>query len=182
MCATFTPTRLHWFALHVRSNHEWRVADSLQTKGFEKFLPVYRVRRRWSDRMRDVDQPWFRGYVFSRFVVERRLPVLTIPGVIDIVGNGRTPTPVDDSEIEGLQRVARGMLAAEPWPYLRVGEAVRVDRGPLAGLEGRLTTIRKPARLVLTVSLLQRAVAVEIDEQCVTPITQSWPHRLGASS
>lgn len=180
MYGTQQSSRSRWFAVRVRSNHEWKVADSLRTKGFEEFLPVYRVRKRWSDRMRDVELPLFSGYVFSRFLVERRLPILTIPGVIDIVGSGRMPVPVDDAEIEALQRVATE--TTEPWPYVRVGDAVRVDRGPLAGLEGRLTAMRNPARLVLTVTLLQRAIAVEIDESCLTPIANTWPGTLRASS
>lgn len=170
-----SPVPLRWYALRVRSNHEWKVTDSLRTKGFEHLLPVYRIRRRWSDRMREVEQPLFAGYVFSRFLVDHRQPILTIPGVIEVVGSGRHPVPIDDGEMQALERMTTAMLAAEPWPYLRVGDAVRVDRGPLAGLDGRLTAFRKPARLVLSVTLLQRAVAVEIDEHWVTPIRSSWP-------
>jgi transcription antitermination factor NusG len=159
-----------WFALRVRSNHERLVADAVRGKGFEEFLPVYRCRRRWSDRMRDVELPLFRGYVFSRFEVDRRLPILTIPGVVGIAGCGRTPIAIDDGEIEALQRVVDSRLEAEPHPYLRVGQHVRIDRGPLTGLEGVLSSVKKSHRLVVAVTLLQRAVAVEIEERWVTPL------------
>jgi len=162
----------HWFALRVRSNQERKVALSLATKDIEHLLPLSRQRRRWSDRMRDIEVPLFKGYVFSRFCVERRLPILQTPGVVDIVGHGKMPVPVDDPEMEAIQQIAASSETAEPWPYLRVGTLVRVDRGPLEGLEGRLVAIKKPARLVVSVTLLQRAVAVEIEEYWVTPIAE----------
>lgn len=168
-------TTHNWFALRVRSNYERKVADALKGKGYEEFLPVYRQRRRWSDRMREVELPLFKGYVFSRFEVERRLPILTIPGVVGIAGSGHTPLPVDTLEIEALQRVVRLSLGAEPCPYLELGQRVYIDRGPLAGLEGVLTSIKRPCRLVLAVTLLQRAVSVEIDERWVSPLDEHSP-------
>jgi transcription antitermination factor NusG len=162
--------RAEWFALRVRSNYEKKVADALRGKGYEEFLPVYRQRRRWSDRVREVELPLFKGYVFSRFDVDKRLPILTIPGVVSIAGCGRAPLAIDSAEIASLQHMVRLNLEAEPWPYLHVGQQVSIDRGPLAGLQGVLTAIKKPCRLVLAVSLLQRAVAVEIDEQWVSPL------------
>lgn len=164
-----------WFALRVRSNYERKVAEALRGKGYEEFLPVYRQRKRWSDRMRDVELPLFKGYVFSRFNVEKRLPILTIPGVVGIAGSGRMPLPIELHEIEALQRVAQLNLDAEPCPYLRVGQRVTIDRGPLAGLDGVLTSIKKPYRLVLAVTLLQRAVSIEIDEQWVSPLDHDLP-------
>ncbi|MFN8062111.1 MAG: UpxY family transcription antiterminator [Vicinamibacterales bacterium] len=159
-----------WFAVRVRSNFERIVADALQGKGYERFLPAYRCKRRWSDRIREVDLPLFPGYVFARFAVEKRLPILMTTGVIEVVGYGKTPVPVDPAEIEALQRVVEARLGAEPCPYLRVGQRVRVDRGALAGVEGVLTSIKKSQRLVLAVTLLQRAVAVEIDESSVAAL------------
>jgi transcriptional antiterminator NusG len=162
--------RVEWYAVRVRSNYEKRVADALQGKDIEQFVPMYRRRVRWSDRMRERESPLFAGYVFAHFDVERRLPVLQLSGVVSIVGCGKTPQPIDHGEIDALRLVAATALSAEPWPYLRVGDAVRVDRGPLAGLEGRLVSVRKSKRLIVAVSLLQRAVAVEIEEHWVTPV------------
>jgi transcription antitermination factor NusG len=168
-----------WFAVRVRSNHERKVASSLEHRGIESFLPLYRKRCRWSDRMREVDYPLFTGYVFSRFAVERRLPVLQVPGVVSIVGRGREPVPVDAGEMQALRLLVASIQAAEPFPYLRIGDRVRVDRGPLKGLEGQLVASRRGSRFVVSVSLLQRAVAVEIDERWVTPMAGAAPSACG---
>jgi transcription antitermination factor NusG len=164
-----TADRLQWFALRVRPRAEKIVAQALRAKGFEEFLPLRRHRRAWSDRVVELQVPLFPGYVFSRFDVERRLPLLTTPGVISVVGTARRPDPVEDSEIHALQVLVRSQLQIDPWPYLHIGHKVRVLRGPLAGAEGILTAVRSPRRLVVSVTLLQRSVAVEIGEDSVWP-------------
>jgi transcription antitermination factor NusG len=123
---------LSWYAIHVQSKFEQLAATTLRGKGYQEFLPLYRARRRWSDRVKQLDLPLFPGYFFCRFDVCRRLPILTTPGVVSIVGAGKTPVPVPDDEIAAVQAVVRSGLAALPWPYLTVGSRVWIERGPLA--------------------------------------------------
>jgi transcription antitermination factor NusG len=132
-------------------------------KGFEAYLPMYRSRRRWSDRVKQVDLPLFPGYLFCRFQPSDRLAVLTTPAVIGIVGAGKTPIAVDNDEINAIRAILHSGLAAQPWPFLSVGARVYVEAGPLAGVEGIITNTDKIHRLIVSVSLLQRSVAVEID-------------------
>jgi transcription antitermination factor NusG len=159
-----------WFAVQTKPRHEKVTAWALHNKGYEEFLPLYRSRRRWSDRIKELDIPLFSGYVFCRFDPESRLPILTTPGVISIVGMGKTPAPVTEAEIGALQAVVQSGLKAEPWPFLKVGQAVRIDWGPLAGLEGILLALKNRQRLVVSVTLLQRSVAVEIEGAWVSPL------------
>lgn len=146
------------------------MSASVVAKGYEALLPLYRSRRRWSDRIKELDLPLFDGYVFCRLNPEHRLPVLTIPGVLHFVGTGKAPIAVPDAEIAALQAVMRSGAAAEPWPHLRVGQRIRIDRGPLRNLEGILVEVKGRSRLVVSVSLLQRSVAVEVDRDWVDPI------------
>src|SRR5215510_15621908 len=111
-----------WYALRIRARHEKLIAGALWGKGYEVFLPLYRSRRRWSDRVKELDAPLFPGYLFCRFDVLRRLPILTTPGVIQVVGIGKKIVPVDDAEITAIQSIITSQLAAEPWPYLCVGQ------------------------------------------------------------
>jgi len=161
---------LRWYAVRVRSNREWTVAAAARGKGIEEFVPRYRVRRQWSDRVREVELPLFAGYVFCRLDVRQRLPVLTIPGVVGFVGTREGPLPVEEEEIAALQRVASSGAPAAPWPYLQVGQRVRITRGPLRGLEGLLAVVKSDYRLVVSVTLLQRSVAVEVDRDAIVPI------------
>ncbi len=156
-----------WFALFVRVNYETRVAEALRGKGYEEFLPVYRSKRRWSDRVKEIESPLFPGYVFCRLDLNRRLPVLATPGVNLIVGNGRVPVPVQSQEIENLKLVVLSRLEAEPYPYLTIGQRIRIQEGSLQGMEGIVIGNKKPCRLVVSVTLLQRSVAVEVDERWV---------------
>ena len=169
-----------WFALVVRSQHEKMVSAALQDKGYEEFLPVYTSKRRWSDRMKELTLPLFPGYLFCRFDLNHRLPILVTPGVLQVVGAGKIPLPVEESEIAALRSIVDSGLQAEPWPYLRVGQRVRIERGSLEGVEGILISVKKPFRLVVSVTLLQRSVAVEIDQDWVSPIEQQ-PLRLVAA-
>jgi transcription antitermination factor NusG len=120
--------------------------------------------------VKQLDLPLFPGYLFCRFDVCDRLPILSTPGVIDIAGAGKTAVPVADEEIEAIRAILRSGLAAQPWPFLRVGSRVYVERGPLAGVEGIITNTDKVYCLVVSVSLLQRSVGVEIDREWVRPI------------
>jgi len=162
--------RLPWFALQVRSRHEAYVADCLQGKGYEWFLPQYKCRKRWSDRIREVETPLFPGYLFCRFDPQNRLPILKTPGVMQIMGCHRSPLPVDDSEISAIQTLVASGIPNGPWPFLHTGDAVQIQCGPLRGLQGILVGFKGNYRLILSVTLLQRSVAVEIDSGLVTSV------------
>jgi transcription antitermination factor NusG len=161
---------MKWFALRVKSHFENTVGTIARYKGFEEFVPVYRRRHRWSDRFKDVDLPLFPGYVFCRIDPQVRMPILTIPGALHFVGIGKVPVPIDDSEIRAIQSAVRSGLVTEPWEYMKVGQLVRLEEGPLTGLEGILIETKKQYRIVVSVTMLQRSVAVEIERHWVTPI------------
>ena len=167
---------LPWYALQIRPRYEKAIASTLLSKGYEGFLPLYTQRSRWSDRIKEVQLPLFSGYLFCRFDVNKRLPILVTPGVIRVVGIGRTPYPVDEHEIQALQAIVISDLQAQPWSYMNVGQKVRIERGVLAGVEGILTGIKGSSKLVVSVSLLKRSVAVEIDESWVGPIGRTHAH------
>jgi transcription antitermination factor NusG len=159
-----------WFAVQVRATHETRVATMLDEKGCERFLPMFRTRRRWSDRIKEVDRPIFPGYIFCRFALSARVPILKTPSVIRIVGIGRVPVPIDPTEIEGIQLAIKSGLPMSPHPYFRTGQRVRITGGALDGVEGQILNFRSRDRLLLSISLLQRSVAVEIDSAWIVPI------------
>jgi transcription antitermination factor NusG len=159
-----------WFALQVRACCEKAVATLLDEKGYELFLPLYKSRRRWSDRIKKVELPLFPGYLFCRFDIQNRLPILKTPGVFQVVGIGKAPIPIDQAEISAIQTLVRSGLPSQPWPFLRVGERARINYGALCGLEGILLNFKERDRLVLSATLLQRSVAVEIDAAWVCPI------------
>ena len=156
-----------WFAVTVKPQHEKTAAHSLQLKGLEDFVPLYRDRRRWSDRVKELELPLFPGYVFCRFTLLQRSAVLATPGVRSIVGFGKTPAVVPQAEIEAIQAMVASGLPARPWPFLQVGQRVRIERGPLSGLEGILVQLKDAWRVVVSVPLLQRSVAVDIDRDVV---------------
>jgi transcription antitermination factor NusG len=167
-------TAQQWFALQTRMRYEEFVAKQLRGRGFEPFVPMYTSWRRWSDRTKEVSSPLFPGYVFCRFNPLNRLPILTAAGVIQVVGTGRNPTPIEDDEIAAIRRADCASLPKQPWPYLEIGEKVKVVFGPLAGLEGILTDHKGFHRLILSVSLLQRSVAVTLDRTWVLPASPQY--------
>lgn len=162
-----------WFALQVRSRYENIVTAHLGGKGYEWFLPLYKCRRRWSDRFKEIECPLFPGYIFCRLNPLNRLPILTTPGVVLIAGVGRTPVPIDEPEIAAIRAAVNSGLPSQPWPLLQIGQRVRIEYGPLCGLEGILLDFRGHHRLVLSVTLLQRSIAVQVEDAWVTPIPQS---------
>jgi transcription antitermination factor NusG len=161
-----------WYALRAKSRYENTVASHLYARGYESFLPLYKCRRRWSDRFKEIELPLFPGYVFCKFNLLDRLPVLSVPGVVHVVGVGRTPVPIDETEIAAIQATVKSGLPSQPWPFLRIGHRVRIEHGPLCGIEGILLGFRGHQRLVLSVTLLQRSVAVQVDEAWVRPMLQ----------
>jgi len=167
------PDGLLWFAIQVKSTHEKRVTSLLQYQTYECFLPLYTSRRRWSDRIKRVELPLFPGYVFTRFTAVDRIPILKTPSVISIVGIGAIPTPIDESEIAAIQRAVASGFGLSPHPFLQIGQRVRINGGSLCGLEGIIADVRKRDRLILSVTMLQRSIAVEIDSAWATPIHTS---------
>jgi transcription antitermination factor NusG len=161
----------NWFALRVRPKHEKTVATNLSMLGFEEYVPLHRVRRRWSDRVKVLDTPLFPGYIFCRFSYSDRLRVLNSPGVESVVGFGKTDALVEDSEIAALRiLVATGKPLAH-LPFLRIGQSVRIERGPLAGIRGVVLRDETAWRVVVSVEALDRSIAVEIDRE----VLQLWP-------
>lgn len=159
-----------WYAIKVRTRGESLVSTLLQRKDYEIFLPTYQESRKYSDRIKKVDTPLFPGYLFCRLDVSQRLPVLTTPGVDYILGNNGEPEPLPELEIEAIQRVVHSGATARPWPFLKTGSRVRVEHGAFTGVEGILLTERGTDRLVLSISLLQRSVSVEIDRMWIRPL------------
>lgn len=166
-----------WYALQVWSRKESFVSLHLQGLGYECFLPTYKCQRKWSDRMKELEQPLFPGYLFSRFDFQSRRSLVMAPGVIQIIGNGTTPLPVADAEIERIQIAVASEAPRQPWPYIEVGERVRVNHGSLRGLEGILINFKGSHRVAVSVSLLQRSVAVEVDLAWVSAVEKE--QRLG---
>lgn len=149
--------------------HEKSVSQLLRSRDFEEFVPLYTARHRWADRYKNVQLPLFAGYAFCRFDIDRRGQVLQTPGVVDIVRCGKALSEIPVAEIEALQKLMQSGLMCQPWPYLEVGERVQICDGPLTGLTGLVAEIRKTARLVLSVTLLQRSVMVDLDRDWVRP-------------
>ena len=164
------PAAVSWFALQVRGRQEFNISENLGSNGYEWFLPLYKSSKRWSDRIKQVDSPLFPGYVFCRFNPMDRLPILKIPGVIQIVGFNRQLVAVDEDEIRAIQALVASGVPNHPCPYLEVGDKVRIESGPLRGLEGLLVEFQGNHQLVLSVTLLQRSVAVKIDSASVTSV------------
>jgi transcription antitermination factor NusG len=162
-----------WFALQVRARWESSASLLLTGKGYQTLLPTYKTKKRWNGRFREIQTPLFPGYVFCQFDSQKRLPVLVTPGVIAVVSRGRVPLPVEDHEIASIQTIVTSGLRAEPHPYLEIGQRVRIESDSLAGLEGILVSFKGNQRIVVSVSLLRRSVALEIDQTCVRPVGPS---------
>ncbi len=154
---------LPWYALHTCANHEKVVARQLELRSFESFLPLYEKMSRWKDRHVRVQLPLFSGYVFVRMALSEKLRVLQIPGVVRLVGFNGQAAPIDSDEIQALQRGLDQGRFAEPCPYLAVGRRVRIKSGPLQGLEGVLVRKKTICRFVLSLHLIQRSMAVEVN-------------------
>lgn len=166
-----------WFAVQVRTRRELGISQQLRSLGYEWFLPLHSCKKRWSDRIKTAQLPLFPGYIFCRFDPLNRLSILKIPGVVQVVGFNRKPVPVDQDEIRAIQVLVASGLPHKPWPYLKVGDRVRIEAGPLRGLEGLLAEFQGNRQLVLCVTLLQRSVAVKIDSTSVTLLRQATESR-----
>jgi len=164
-----------WCAIYTRHQHEKAIAQILSAKGLEVFLPLYNATRRWKDRTMHLSLPLFPCYLFLRGMKERRLEVVTTPGIVSILSvNGEVAT-IAESEIESVRRAVEWGNRVEPHPFLRCGDRVRVICGPLQGLEGILVRKKNLYRLVLSVEILERSAAVEVDVSAVERVGSS-PH------
>jgi transcription antitermination factor NusG len=159
-----------WFAVVIKPHHEQTVRQALLEKGLESFAPTYTAVQRWSDRLQRLQLPLFPGYVFCRFARNNRVPVLRTPGVRSIVSFGSEMMPVPEQEIERIRWMVSAAPAVEPWPFLRAGQRVRVQHGPLAGIEGILAEVRNTTRLVVSLEMLQRSVAVQLNRDEIRPL------------
>ena len=159
-----------WYALFVRSRHEKTVENSLRSKRYNVFSPSYRTKRRRVDRIAEIEVALFPGYVFCQFDPSKRLPILMTPGVVGVVGRGNRPEPVDDTEIASIRTVALAGRSVQPWPFLRLGQRIRMQSGPLTGVEGIFLRVEDEDHLVVSVTLLQRAVSVVIERDSVSPV------------
>ncbi|HYT19818.1 MAG TPA: UpxY family transcription antiterminator [Candidatus Polarisedimenticolia bacterium] len=160
----------HWYAAYTCANHEKRVAAELQARAVEQFLPLYSSVRRWKDRRVNLELPLFPGYVFVRLALRDRLRVLQIPSVVRLVGFNGLPTALPDTEMEVLRSGLSERLRAEPHPFLTVGRRVRIKSGPFAGLEGILKRKKSNLRVVISLEIIQRSVAVDVDAADVLPL------------
>jgi len=172
----------NWFVLTAKHQHEPTVARLLGAKGFEVFQPTYAEVRRWKDRNKTIELPLFPGYVFFCGGLERRVEVLATPGVFSVVSFGNDAAEIGAEEIDAIRRACDSRLAVRPHPFLTVGDRVSVTTGPLAGVSGILLKHKDACRLVLSIELLGRSAAVEIDAANVERIAgpqqrlgyQSW--------
>ena len=161
-----------WYVAQTCSRHEKRIADQLQRRGIEHFLPLYEKVSKWKDRSARVQLPLFAGYIFLHIPFRERLRALEVSGVVRLVAFGPTPVPVPDNEIEALRNGLDNHLRVEPHPFLTVGRRVRVNSGPLAGLQGILLRRKGALRFVLSLEMIQRSVIADMDIADIEPILQ----------
>ena len=159
--------RNSWYALYTRHQHEKTVHQVLTGKGFESFLPLYTTAHQWKDRVKRVSLPLFPCYVFVRGPLVHWLPILSTPGVHSVVGCAGQPASISSNEIDAIRTVIESPMSVEPHPFLKCGDRVRVTAGPLRGLEGLLVRKKNWCKLLLSIEMLQRSVAVEVDASMV---------------
>ncbi|MCL6582813.1 MAG: UpxY family transcription antiterminator [bacterium] len=168
-----SPAEEHWYAVHTRSRHEQAVYERLKNKSIYAFLPKIEVWSARKDRQKRIQVPMFRGYLFIRANLENRLwlTVLQTPGVARIISSNGKPVPIPENQIASIQTILENDTVVTPYPYLNVGERVRIVAGPLRGVEGILLRFKpNKQRLILSVDLLQQSVCVELNTIEVEPI------------
>ena len=162
--------QVQWYAAYTRSRHEKVVAETLEKRAVEHFLPLYETVRQWKNGRFKVQLPLFPGYLFVRIALSDRLRVLQVPGVVRLVGFNGVPAPLPQAEVEIIRSALRRGIEAEPHPYLKVGQRVRITSGPMEGLQGILLRRRGRPRVVVSVDLIMRSVALDIDAAQVEPV------------
>jgi transcription antitermination factor NusG len=171
-----------WYALYTRHQHEKMVDQILTNKGFDTFLPLYATTHNWKDRTKALTLPLFPCYVFLKGGIERRLQILTTPGIYGLVSSAGQPAAIPDIEIEAIRRVVERGARVESHPYLKCGNWVRVKNGPLTGIEGILVRKKNISRLVLSVEILGTAAAIEIAASQVEAVNAPLIRNSGAGS
>jgi len=156
------PHESSWYALYTRHQHEKMVDQVLTNKGFNTFLPLYATTHTWKDRTKALSLPLFPCYVFLKGGIERRLQIITTPGIYGLVSIAGQPAAIPDIEIEAIRRVVNSGARVEAHPFLKCGNRVRVKCGPLTGIEGILVRKKNISRLVLSVEILGTAAAIEV--------------------
>ena len=160
----------NWYVVRTIANHEKRACEQLSARSVENFLPTYDSVRRWKDRRVRLALPLFPGYLFVHLPLSQRVRVLEVPSVAGIVSFHGSPAPVSLEEIESLKRSLCDRSRVRPHPYLTVGRRVRVTNGPLAGLEGVFLRRRGVLRIVVSIHMIERSVAVDVDATDVEPV------------
>lgn len=158
-----------WYAVYTKHHHEKKAKEVLVHKGFDVLLPLYEALHKWKDRNKKISLPVFPCYLFLRTNLDRKREILTTPGVFWLVENAGRACPIPESDIDAIGKIIRNGVPVEPHPYLKCGEFVRVRTGPLTGIRGILTRIKNRCRVVLSVELLQKSIAVEVDATMVEP-------------
>ena len=173
------PSELSWYAIYTRHQHEKNVAHILTAKGFETFLPLHAAAHHWKDRTKIISLPLFPCYVFLKGQLEfGRLEIVSTPGVFGLVASGGKPAVIPAFEMESIRRVAESGAHLEPHPFLKTGDRVRIKTGPLAGVHGILVRKKNMCRLVLSVEMLGKAAAVEVDAFETEPVKE---HRVSGT-
>lgn len=155
----------NWYVIRVKPQHERTVSYALARKDFDCYVPLYTAKRRWADSLKELDLPLFPGYVFCRMNHAHAAEILRMPAVYQLVGEGNWPAFIEEPELHRIQRIEKAGLPISPWPYLKKGQQVRVASGPLAGLDGVLATTPSTWHVVVNVQLLQRGVAVAVNQR-----------------
>ena len=155
------------YAVRVRAQRESQVDTALRARGYLPFLPTYKERVQWSDRIKTRESALFPGYLFCAFDEKSPLPVLTTPGVLGVVNSQNRFLPIAEEELDGIRRALDGALTVRPWTAFQRGDRVRITCGPLAGLTGEVVRVKNDWRLILRINLLNRAVAVDLDQRWV---------------
>lgn len=167
-----------WYAAYTSANHEKRVAAQFEGRGVQHFLPLYQTVHRWKDRRMRLELPLFPSYIFVHLPLRDRLRVLEVPGVARLVGFGDYAAPLPAEEIEMLRNGLSQELNAQPHPYLMAGRRVRITNGPLAGMEGILMRRKNNFRLILSINLIMRSIAVDVDVADIRPLdTAEWAQK-----
>ena len=167
---------MNWFALTVRPQHEEVTCRSLAACGVQNYLPLYRERRRWSDRYKTIEVPLIPGYVFARFARSQRTTVLRAHGVRSIVQFGGEPAPIPECDLESMRKLVASGYPVEPWAGLVPGQKVRIDSGPLAGAQGVFVRRKTDCCLAVSIDILGRSVIATLDPEAVFPLMphDSW--------
>jgi transcriptional antiterminator NusG len=159
-----------WYALYTRSRHEKFLAEELRKKNIETFLPLRKISRQWSDRKTTIEEPLFGGYLFVHIPLINQSSVLNVKGAVHLIGSKNAPVEVPEKDISAIKAFIENEIRIDPFPYLKIGQLVRVHSGPFKGVEGFIVRKDKRCRLVISFDLIMNSVSIEIDEACVEPI------------